>query len=76
MLLHGCHNAMLVLVGWWQASQEQVITEVMEVEHLPWEWLAAGAGGMLFGFTLLFLSRRRPDALIQPDIDVVDAIAE
>ena len=76
MLLHGCHNAMLVLVGWWQAQQEPGTPGVMDIEHLPWHWLVAGAVGVLAGVGLMVICKRRPESSAQADEILVAKIAE
>ena len=45
MILHGTHNAMLVLVG----------PGELELETLPWTWVTAGLFGTIVGAILLFL---------------------
>jgi ABC-2 type transport system permease protein/sodium transport system permease protein len=61
MILHGVHNAMLVLVG----------PGELELETLPWSWVVAGLVGTIVGVALLILwgakreRQRAADTLLQ-----------
>ncbi len=53
VILHVCHNTILLIVG---------IASPGSTEHIPWTWVAGGAGGALVGTILLSLGGRRDEA--------------
>jgi ABC-2 type transport system permease protein/sodium transport system permease protein len=55
MLLHACHNALMLCLVYYREQLTEWGWGVENQTHLPASWLAASAGGLLFGGGLLQL---------------------
>jgi ABC-2 type transport system permease protein/sodium transport system permease protein len=59
MILHVCHNGLLLTLAWLQPWLSEQGWGVQEQSHLPATWLAASAAVVVLGAVLIALSRRR-----------------
>jgi ABC-2 type transport system permease protein/sodium transport system permease protein len=56
ILLHACHNALLISVAYWQPELADLGLGSEEKEHLPPGWLAAAAVGLVVGGALIWMA--------------------
>jgi sodium transport system permease protein len=66
VLLHACHNGLLLLIAYYR-DDLQVLRLGEADQHLPWHWLAVSSLGLLLGVTLIMLAcpRRGPPVSYQ-----------
>jgi ABC-2 type transport system permease protein/sodium transport system permease protein len=59
MLLHGCHNGLLVILALYGEQFLGTSGAEAEQNHLPLAWLAMAGGGAAAGFVFMLLGSRR-----------------
>jgi ABC-2 type transport system permease protein/sodium transport system permease protein len=59
MLLHACHNGLLLMAAYYQEQLGQLGFGIEERVHLPPLWLALAAVGVILGALLIFAGTRR-----------------
>jgi len=58
MLMHVCHNGLLLMVAYYRDELIQIGWGIQDREHLPAAWLAASIVGLAIGAGLLYLAGR------------------
>ncbi len=78
MLLHACHNGLLLSVLYYKSELAASGWGIQEQEHMPTSWLATGAVVAVVGLALVMsATRRRSEAgTEQPDEQATDPPAE
>jgi ABC-2 type transport system permease protein/sodium transport system permease protein len=57
MLLHACHNGLLLMLGYYKDELVKWGWGLQEQSHMPAEWLAAAAVGLVVGLALVWFAR-------------------
>jgi ABC-2 type transport system permease protein/sodium transport system permease protein len=56
MLLHACHNALLLMFGYYRDSLMEHGWGIQEQSHMPPQWLSAAAVGLVAGLALVWFA--------------------
>lgn len=62
MILHVCHNGLLLILAWLQPWFSEQGWGIQEQSHLPATWLAVSAAGVFVGAALMSVGAKRRDS--------------